>query len=436
MKQIPQRPMALSTGKAIALAEIPEFFVACERVADPSLVSRPLVVLAPDADEVRTCSHEALALGILPGTPLFKIGALVEAHQIAVLPSNDALYDELSQRVWDTLAHYTPHLEAHGPEAAFLDLDGLTGQDLHQYGQTLQTTVGKWLNLPLSVGIAETQTLAKVANRIARRSKKAQGVLALLQPHHVEAALQRTPIQDVWGVSTRIADFLQRHSIETGAAFRHASPDWVKQHLRTPGLRLWKELWGFRCNTPGRAASAAQSISATRGFRPPLSDAKLVTEAVAALTTRAARKLQQRRSVAGMVSVLLTTPATHHASASHTLTLALPQATQSPAQLAQFTSEALSRWLRSDREAPAPPYLKAGVLLLDVRPESPTQYNLFEATDEGHQQRQFRKMIDQVHQKMGHDFVQQVAQRARQETADAPTAPQATLSWDDLLNVH
>ncbi|SDM54958.1 DNA polymerase V [Catalinimonas alkaloidigena] len=425
-----------SAPRAVALVDANNFYVSCERVFDPRLIGRPVVVLSNNDGCVIARSNEAKALGIPMGEPAFKIEKMVDQHHIAVYSSNYTLYGDLSRRVMEVLAQYTPNLEVYSIDEAFLDLDNLIGRDLQEYGREIQRTVGQWLGIPVSIGVAETKTLAKIANRLAKKSPKAQGVLALFDPRHVEAALERTPIGEVWGIGHRYADFLHRNHIQTAAQFRRTPPDWIKKHLKIIGLRTWKELWGYRCIGLETQPAPSKSICTSRSFGHPVQELSPLQEAVATYTARAAEKLRKQSLVAGMIAVFITTSRfKEEGYYSNNMSVTLPEATSSTISLTQHAHQALTRIYR-----PGLDYTKAGVLLLELRPEGMVQFNLFDSKEPDEKAKRLMQMMDQINQKLGRDFVHLAAQKARQGGSEwvqqrSKLSPSYTTQLDQLLEV-
>lgn len=180
--------------KIFALVDCNNFYCSCERVFNPKLENRPMVVLSNNDGCVVARSNEAKALGIKMGEPAFKLQDVIREHNVAVFSSNYTLYGDMSQRVMDCLAQFTPTKEIYSIDEAFLDLSGFEKTDLNEYAKLIQHTVKKWTGIPVSIGIATTKTLAKVANRLAKKSAKANGVLNLVNSPYVDLALQRTEV--------------------------------------------------------------------------------------------------------------------------------------------------------------------------------------------------------------------------------------------------
>ena len=204
-----------------ALVDCNNFYASCERVFNPKLEGKPLVVLSNNDGCVVARSNEAKALGIGMGTPEFQIRPLLRAHQVQVFSSNYTLYGDMSQRVMETLEQFCPDSEIYSIDEAFLSLSGFTSRNFAEYGRTIRTTVKRWTGIPVSVGIAETKTLAKIANRVAKRTPDTGGVFDLFACPDRDALLGRIAIRDVWGIGPNHAHFLTQHGITTAIHLRH-----------------------------------------------------------------------------------------------------------------------------------------------------------------------------------------------------------------------
>jgi len=199
---------------AFAIVDCNNFYVSCERVFNPKLVGKPVVVLSNNDGCVVARSNEAKALGIKMGVPVFQISSLINAHGVQAFSSNYALYGDMSQRIMNTLSGFTPDIEIYSIDEAFLDLSQCKRYNLTDYGHKIRSTIKQWTGIPVSIGIAETKTLAKIANKIAKKSVKADGVLDLTASPYQNRALEITDVGDVWGYRTQLFQVFEqlRHS--------------------------------------------------------------------------------------------------------------------------------------------------------------------------------------------------------------------------------
>jgi len=207
-----------------ALVDCNNFYASCERVFQPSLKKRPVVVLSNNDGCIVARSNEAKDLGIAMGTPLFKAEDIIKKHNVAVMSSNYTLYADMSSRVMQTLSTFTPTMEVYSIDEAFLELSGIQ-KDLDTYGREIRKTVLQWTGLPVSVGIARTKTLAKIANNICKKSEKADGVLDLTENKWISNALERTEVGDVWGIGRKISSKLNKVGINNAKQLSEADVD-------------------------------------------------------------------------------------------------------------------------------------------------------------------------------------------------------------------
>ena len=219
----------------VALVDCNNFYCSCERVFNPRLEGRPMVVLSNNDGCVIARSNEAKALGIAMGVPLFKIRRLIDSAGVVVRSSNFALYGDMSERVMAVLAQFAPATEVYSVDESFLDLSGLP--DPEEFCRRLRQTVRQWTGIPVSIGIAPTKTLAKLANRLAKGSAKAGGVVDLSShPRWIDSALTQTKAGDVWGIGRRSADKLAAHGIRSAADLAHAPDGLIRKQLGAVGV--------------------------------------------------------------------------------------------------------------------------------------------------------------------------------------------------------
>lgn len=290
-----------------ALIDCNNFYVSCERVFNPKLAGRPVIVLSNNDGCAVARSEEAKAVGITMGAPVFKISRLIHAHKIQVLSSNYALYADMSQRVMDSLGQFGSDMEIYSIDEAFLDLSDVKNIDFAQYGRHIKNIVKKWTGIPVSVGIAKTKTLAKIANRIAKKSSKADGVLDLSNSSYIDKALEMTCIEDVWGIGRKYSRYLRCYGINNALDFRNADTGFINSKMGINGTRLLQELKGISCYPLEHGHSPRKAIRASRTFKKEIESAALIKEAVAEYVSRAGEKLRKQNSVAGLIIVFLMT---------------------------------------------------------------------------------------------------------------------------------
>ena len=230
----------------IGLVDCNNFYASCERVFNPSLRHVPVVVLSNNDGCIVTRSNEAKALGIDMGVPFYQVKDQLEKAQVAVFSSNYILYGDMSRRVMMLLSSFTPHLSIYSIDEAFLDLQGIAeGEKLREYGLQLVRTVTKGTGIPVTLGIASTKTLAKVASKYGKKYAGYKGVCLIDTEEKRKKALQDFPIEDVWGIGRRMRKQLAYYGIHTAADFCSKSESWIRKEFTVTGVRTWKELLGI-----------------------------------------------------------------------------------------------------------------------------------------------------------------------------------------------
>ena len=363
----------------IALIDCNNFYASCERVFNPSLEGKAIVVLSNNDGCVIARSQEAKDLDIWMGAPAFKIQELVEQHQVKVFSSNYTLYGDMSARVMQTLRQFSPNVEVYSIDEAFLDAGGLP-QDLESWGQQLRATVRKNVGIPVGVGIAPTKVLAKVANWIAKKHRdyKKRGVF-VLQEDMREEVLQYFPIEEVWGIGRRHAERLKAQGTTTALKFTQLPEAWVKQHMSIVGLRLQRELKGHSCLSLELMAQAKQNICTSRSFADMIEDVELIKEAVSTHASRCAFKLRQDGSCAGAITTFLHTNRfkVNDLQYANAQTLLLPQASADSTVLVKAALKGLDMIFKRGYR-----YKKAGVIVSQIVPRQQVQQDIFACTNE------------------------------------------------------
>ena len=388
-----------------ALADCNNFYASCERVFNPSLVGRPVVVLSNNDGCIVARSNEAKALGIGMGEPIFKAQDIVKHNDVAVLSSNYTLYEDMSRRVFTVLEQFTPDLELYSIDEAFLGLGGFVDRDLTEHCLTAKHTVGRWTGIPISIGIAPTKTLAKLANHMAKHDLNSRGVVHMPDGSDADAALSDIDVGDIWGIGPRWAKTLNRFGIRTALQLRDADPAWVRKHLNIVAERTTLELRGTCCLQLDQAPSPRQSIMRSRSFASPIDTWNDMEEAVATFMTRAAEKLRQQHCVAGVLSVSLATDPyneTERRYANH-VSVHLPTATDDTLELIRQARLAIRQIWKSGYR-----YKKAGVRLTSFQPKQQTQLDLWQTTEDTEttdRADNIMNVLDAINSTMGADTI-------------------------------
>lgn len=416
-----------------ALADCNNFYASCERVFDPSLIGRPVVVLSNNDGCVIARSNEAKALGIKMGEPAFKIKELIEKANVAVFSSNYTLYGDMSQRVMNTLASFTPDIEIYSIDEAFLGLHGFNYVDLMDYARHIRKTTMRNTGIPISLGLAPTKTLAKVANHIAKKQPQHQGVYMIANEQQRVDALKGFEIGEVWGIGRQYSKFLARYGVNTAYDFTRMPAGWVRHHMSVVGLRTQKELLGIPCIDLEHAAPPKKAIATTCSFGEMQTDLGYLSEAVASFAASCAQKLRKQQSVAQVVMVFAHTNYFRddlpQYSASKTITLPVP--TSSTMELIHYALIGLKSIFK-----PGFRYKKAGVIVTGISTNQHIQTSLFDSIDrEKHSK--LMVVVDKLNDKYGRHTVKVAAQGAgrKWKLRQERISPMYTTRWDDIITV-
>lgn len=362
---------------AIALIDGNNFYVSCERVFNPKLEGKPVVVLSNNDGCAVARSNEVKALGVKMGTPWFQMKDLARKHGIIALSSNYALYADMSNRMMSVLAKYSPAQEVYSIDECFLGLDGFGHYDLVAHAQAMRQQVRQWVGIPVCVGIAETKTLAKLANHSAKKSLAgADGVCDFTRMSEAERSklFSTIDVGEVWGIGPRLSRQLAERGVGTVEALRRADPKAIRREFSVAVERTVMELKAVPCMLLEDVAPAKQQIMSSRSFGNYVYDLEPLKEAVASYVAIAAEKLRGQGSVAGMIQIYVRTNPhkDDHPQYSKGLTIPLPEATDDTLRLTQAALWGLKRIYR-----PGYAYQKAGIMLMNLTDSANQQASLF-----------------------------------------------------------
>jgi DNA polymerase V len=416
-----------------ALIDCNNFYASCERVFRPDLNGKPIVVLSNNDGCVIARSNEAKEIGIPMGAPSFKYEKIFKQHNVHVFSSNFALYGDMSSRVMSILADYSPDMEIYSIDEAFLELSGFERFNIQEYGEQMQKKVTKWTGIPISIGIAPTKSLSKLANRIAKKYPTHTNSVYIIDNEDKRIkALKWLKVEDVWGIGRQQAKRLKAHNIVTAFDFTQLPDEWVKKHLTIVGLRLKHDLEGISTLFL-EDIQPKKTIATTRSFDTNYTELKQLQERIATFACSCAEKLRQQKSCCTSLMVFIQT--NRHRSDlpqyNRNIVVKLPFATNSNMDLASFATQALNRIFRTGYS-----YKKAGVIVQDFTPESITQTTLFESRDMRHIP--LMKAID----KINHSFGQQKIRLASQEPnkiwkmKQERLSPRYTTKLSDIITIN
>ena len=373
-----------------SLIDCNNFYASCERVFNPSLNGKPIVVLSNNDGCVIARSNEAKKLGIPMGAPAFQYQSVFRRHGVKVFSANFHLYGDMSRRVMNILSTYSPTTEIYSIDECFLSLQGMN-IDLHQYGVQMTKQVAKWTGIPISVGTAPTKSLAKVANRIAKKFPEITKSSYVIDSEEKRIkALKWLPIEDVWGIGRQNAKKLYAKGIKKAIQFTELPESWVLKEMTIVGLRLQKDLKGI-FSIEMEPVEKKQSISTTRTFDRDYDTFEEVKERVVSFTTLSAEKLRNQQSLCNTLSVFVETNRFKETETYYykSIQLKLPFSTCSTLELVAFAVMGLKHIFRDNLH-----YKKAGVTLSHFVDANCHQPSLFFNSNPKH--KELMSVIDKI----------------------------------------
>lgn len=457
----------------IGLADCNNFYCSCERVFRPDLIGKPVVVLSNNDGCVIARSEEAKALGYKMGDPFYQVKEKLEAEGVAIFSSNYTLYGSLSNRVMSMLSHYSPRIDQYSIDESFFEadesmakvffrehaedhptlfnkitIDELSEKPdslLHRYGSKISADVLRAVGIPISVGIAETKTLAKIGSKFAKKYKGFQGCCLIDTDERRHKALSLFPVEDVWGIGRQIARKLDYMGIRTAAQFADKKESWVRSHFNITTLRTWKELNGESCISIEELPQK-KSICTSRSFAGEgITDKNVIEEAVANFAVRCTEKLRRQGSVCQGITVFAWTSRFNEHVPEYTIhdSLTLPIATNAQEEIVGAALSILRAKYpkpmadsRLDRFDMSFHFKKAGVILWQISPDHPRQQDLFDPIDRS-KQKKLMEAIDAINRKNGYGTIRQAIQGTdcRFDLKREYMSKQFTTNIHDILKV-
>ena len=414
-----------------ALADCNNFFASCERVFRPELNGKPVIVLSNNDGCAVARSNEAKALGIQMGAPLFKIRDIVEKNGVAVFSSNFALYGDMSHRVQEVLRGFAPSIEVYSIDESFLDLRGMPVVDYDAYAKEISRTCWKMTSIPVSVGIAPTKTLAKIASKLCKKYPRLQGGCYMYRPADIEKVLRKFPVNDVWGIGRRSFKKLDSLGVRTAWDYAQLPETTVRMLFHLPGYRTWKELRGEPCIDFEDLVEPRQTICVSRSFAHEIRDLATLTEQVTNFADSAVGKLRAQHSVALEMNVFALTnrfkTAEPQAFSSHLVVFPNPENDYRTILLAAADA---TRVLFKEGYG----YKKAGVIFTKV--EQYISPSLFADQDAVEKEGRLSTALDALSSAYGRGIVRFATQGdGRIRSSREHQSPHYTTQWDELPKV-
>ncbi len=380
-----------------ALVDCNNFYVSCERVFMPSLEGRPVVVLSNNDGNVVARSNEVKALGLEFGAPYHKCRDFIARYGVQVFSSNYALYGDLSLRVMETLARFSPSMEIYSIDEAFLHLPSSRRFDIMEWGSRIRATVRQWTGIPVSIGIGPTKTLAKLANRLAKKRFPDRGVFDISGCTDMDDLLESVFVGDIWGIGHSYSAMLARHGVTNARQFRGLPDHWIKKRMTVTGLRTAWELRGRPCLDLEEMAPPRKGIVSSRSFGRPVESLGELREALASYVGRAAAKLRRQGSAASFLGVFL---ATNRFKAepqySNFTAVRLPVPSSYTPELLVPALACLESIYR-----PGFRYKKTGIMLSEIVAECDAVRSLFEDQGASGRKRRLSETVDRINGRLG-----------------------------------
>ena len=417
-----------------ALVDCNNFYCSCERLFNPRLEGRPVIVLSNNDGCAISRSEEAKALGIAMASPAFMMRNLLEKHNVVVFSSNYTLYGDMSNRIMETLSEFAPRMEIYSIDEAFLDLHHLGGTDLLDLGFHLRRTLRKNIGIPVSIGMAPTKTLAKMANRHAKKYYPEGSVFWAANPGLTAEMLSATPVGEIWGIGGQHALFLSRSGFKTAADFLLAPEDWVRSHLSVKGLRLLYELRGIPAVGWEETKPTRKNICTSRSFGVRLSDKDRIGEALANYAASCAAKLRKEKTCCRSLQVFIQTNPhkTEEPQYLRSIEIDLETASNQSGEIIKAALRGLDMIFKQGFR-----YMKCGVTVMDLVPECSTQSSCFDTADRKKNAR-LMATVDQINQSLGKEAVRSAVQgfeRSYRLKADY-LSPCYTTRMSDILKIR
>ena len=415
-----------------ALVDCNNFYASCERVFRPDLNGKPIVVLSNNDGCVIARSNEAKDLGIPMGAPAFEYEKLFQQQKVHVFSANFALYGDMSHRVMSVLSDYSPAMEIYSIDECFLSLRGFELFNLQEYGMLMRNKVVKWTGIPISVGIAPTKALSKVANRIAKKfSERTKGVYIIDSEESRIKALKWLKVEDVWGIGRQHAKRLQAQGVKTAYDFTQLNDAFVRKQMSVVGLRLKHDLQGIPTLNLDEV-QPKKNIATTRSFDGNYTKFEQISERVSTFAVSCAEKLRKQNSCCNSLMVFI--HSNRHRKDlpqyNRNIVIQLPFATNSSIELSKFAIQALKQIFKEGYS-----YKKAGVIVQDFTPQDSVQKSLFEERNEKHIP--LMKAVDKLNALFGQQKIRLASQDAKRvwKMKQEKLSPNYTTKLSDVITI-
>jgi len=380
----------------IALVDCNSFYVSCERLFDPSIIKKPVIVLSSNDGCVISRSTEAKALDIKMGEPYFKVEKIVKKNNVKVFSSNYSLYGDISRRVMKTLKQFSPQIEIYSIDEAFLDLSSIKNEDLFDYGNKIRKTVLKWTGIPTSIGIAATKTLSKAANHVAKKEKS--GIVNLINSKQIDEILSKININDVWGVGRQLTKLYIKNGINTAYQLKNMHNGWIKKNTNVFGSRTAMELKGIPCTSLEIYQEKRKNCCISRSFGRKVTKLEELSASITIHCLNAAEKIRADNQTTKRITIFIRTSPfqkdkNYYANSKD---IDLPIRTNDSIELVKQALVALRYIYRKGYK-----YQKVGIILSKLNDINIYKKNLFSSINDEEKRKKLMKAIDYTNVKYG-----------------------------------
>lgn len=417
----------------VALIDCNNFYVSCERRFNPKIETEPVIVLSNNDGCVVSRSNEVKSY-IPMGSPFFKIEHFVCPMKINVFSSNYELYGDMSKRVVKTIREFTDEVEINSIDECFLDLSGQ--RETVDFARQIKDSVKQITGIPTAIGIGETKTLAKVANKLAKKYSKTKGILDLTNHKNIDEILKIVDVGDVWGVGKKSSIKLNNYGIFTAYDLKYANDYLISKELTIVGSKIQKELNGIQCYDFEKVHSKRKEICCSRSFSSLVEDLEQLSEAITDYVWRACIRLRKQKSVAEEISVFLTTNTFKKDEPQYinSFRAKLPYATSDSIQIAKTAKETLKRIYRNGFR-----YRKVGITISKIRPESSKQLGLLFSNEKNLKAEKLMKVVDAINEKFRKNTLNvasNIALKKKWSMKRGKLSQRFTTNWNELLVVR
>ena len=414
------------------LVDCNNFYASCERIFNPKLNKKPIIVLSNNDGCVIARSNESKKIGIKMGVPAFKISSLIKKYNIETFSTNFALYGDISQRVMTIIAEIIPNIEIYSIDEAFLDLSEFKIENLLEVGEYVRQRVLKCTGIPVSIGIAKTKTLSKVANYLAKKNDT-NGVFQIVDNNN-DSLLKNISIEKIWGVGFKTKFFLNRYGIKSAKQLKNCDLKWIRSNLSIVGERMVKELRGIPCNEINNLNIGKKSICTSRTFGKMVTSYTDLESSIAMYITRCAEKLRYQSCSAKIAHIFIMTNPFRKDLKQNIIyrTIQFPIHTDDTQEMLSYILRVLKKIYKKGYY-----YKKAGIILSGIIPTHHVQCDMFDTKDRG-KSRVMMNTIDSINKKIGRDSIRYASQgyyrkwKLKQERL----SPCYTTRWNDLLKIY